>query len=81
MTGGAGAIEPAVTFPSPAQVRSTLADQDWLADPFARPFDAPKNPAKTAVPAATALQARDPADAERNLREALATLQRMSGAA
>jgi hypothetical protein len=75
------AIEPAVTFPSPAQVRSTLADQDGLADPFARPFDAPKNPAKTAVPAATALQARDPADAERNLREALATLQRMSGAA
>jgi len=75
-----GSIEPAVTFPSaPATAREdTDAPQ---VQPFARPFDPPKTPVETALRAAPAAAPRDPGDAERSLRDALATLQRMSGAA
>ncbi len=58
-------VEAAVTFPS---VRSS-------GDPAARPFDPP-----AAARSGASAQA-DPGDAERELRAALATLQRMSGAA
>jgi hypothetical protein len=63
------AFEPTVTFPAPApEARS---------DAMARPFDPPRK----APHSATSAIARDPSDAERSLRDALATLQRMSGAA
>jgi hypothetical protein len=47
------------------------------AEDFARPFDPPQDLETWADPAAP----RDAADAERSLRDALATLQRLSGAA
>nr|WP_166178366.1 hypothetical protein [Altererythrobacter segetis] len=66
-------VEPTVTFPSLAP-----AEASGLAP---RPFDPPRNAAKTAASVGAPLPSRDPGDAERNLRAALATLQRMSGAA
>lgn len=77
----AATIEPTVTFPSPAPERLAPA-KDEHSEPFAsRPFDPPQNRGKTAIRAAAAAPSRDPGDAERNLRDALATLQRMSGTA
>jgi hypothetical protein len=70
------AFEPTVTFPqsvSPALGKVTESP----AGLSSRPFDPPRNPANSAAPAVV----RDPGDAERSLRDALATLQRMSGAA
>jgi hypothetical protein len=68
-----GAFEPTVTFPQPPAPKpdETAAAP---AGPSSRPFDPPRVPAASAAP-------RDPRDAERSLRDALATLQRMSGAA
>jgi hypothetical protein len=66
------AFEPTVTFPRPP----VSEPQDAEAPSF-RPFDRPTTPTNPAASAAP----RDPGDAERNLRGALATLQRMSGAA
>ena len=63
------AFEPTVTFPAPAP--------EARPDAMARPFDPPRK----APHSATSAIARDPSDAERSLRDALATLQRMSGAA
>jgi hypothetical protein len=75
------AVEPTVTFPSLTPARPLHVDPEQGAATTSRPFDPPKNPAKTVVPASAPLPSRDPGDAERNLRAALATLQRMSGAA
>jgi hypothetical protein len=74
-------VEPTVTFPSPVPTHAIHAGSDQATAPAPRPFDPPKNLARTAVPAAADANPRDPGDAERNLRAALATLQRMSGAA
>ena len=73
-------IEPVVTFPSAA---ATLPGnrQEHSVRSFARPFDPPQGPLETAVPPVSGAGVRDPGDAERSLRDALATLQRMSGAA
>ena len=77
----AAAIEPTVTFPTPAPTYSVHAGPEQTATATPRLFDPPKNPAKSAIPAPAAMPSQDPGDAERNLRAALATLQRMSGAA
>jgi hypothetical protein len=74
-------VEPTVTFPSLTPAPPLPAGSEQRAAATSRPFDPPKNPAKTVVPAPAPLPSRDPGDAERNLRAALATLQRMSGAA
>lgn len=66
------AFEPTVTFPQPPVAKPADAEA-----PSFRPFDRPASPTNPAASAAP----RDPGDAERNLRGALATLQRMSGAA
>jgi hypothetical protein len=65
-----GAIEPAVVFPGETPGEAATA----APKPEARPFDAPAN---TAAPRSRP----DPGETERALRSALATLQRMSGAA
>lgn len=74
---GDGAFEAAVMLPAPAPVQSARRPADLASRPFDPPKNAPKSAVSTAVPAAS----RDPGEAERNLRAALATLQRMSGAA
>jgi hypothetical protein len=72
---------PTVTFPSApvAPFASPAFDGHDAAAP--RPFDPPMKPRNSAGPVASEAAPRDPGDAERSLREALATLQRMSGAA
>jgi hypothetical protein len=69
-------FEPTVTFPHPPPAQ-TAGLPEAPDSSFSRPFDPPRTPANPA-PAASP---RDAGDAERSLREALATLQRMSGAA
>lgn len=68
-----GSIEPTVTFPSAAPAQAS--------GDAPRPFDPPRNRPASAAQAAPAAGPRDSGDAERNLRAALATLQRMGGAA
>jgi hypothetical protein len=70
------AFEPTVTFPQSSPMQPAEAAKA-PADAFSRPFDPPLNPANSAASATP----RDAGDAERSLRDALATLQRMSGAA
>lgn len=75
-------VEPTVTFPSPAPpAQAAVADPGEPAQAAARPFDPPKQAPESATPSAAPAPRRDPGDAERSLRDALATLQRMSGAA
>ena len=74
------AIEPAVTFPSVSPAKFGAASDEPGGASAARPFDPPKKPAESVSHRAPATP-RDPAEAERSLRDALATLQRMSGAA
>jgi hypothetical protein len=71
----AAAFEPAVTFPSPSPAAQAQAMS------ATRPFDPPPNAAMNAAQPTAPAAPRDPDDAERNLRAALATLQRMGGAA
>jgi hypothetical protein len=71
----AAAFEPAVTFPSPSPAAQAQAMS------ATRPFDPPPNAAMNAAQPTAPSSPRDPDDAERNLRAALATLQRMGGAA
>jgi hypothetical protein len=74
-------IEPAVTFPSAhLAVPAPRVGSNGTA-PAMRPFDPPKNPEESVRSTAAAAATRDPGDAERSLRDALATLQRMSGTA
>jgi hypothetical protein len=73
-----GLVEPTVTFPSSTATAIRGADSVGRA---ARPFDPPKKPGESALSQAPAAAPRDPDDVERSLRDALATLQRMSGAA
>lgn len=76
------AVEPTVAFPSSAPAQpAEFAQEDEPAGRPARLFDPPKNQARAAPQTAADTGPRDPGDAERNLRAALATLQRMSGAA
>ena len=81
----AGDFEPTVAFPAatPASAsdltaaplpEQAVAAPAWLAD-------FPENSTDSALPAAPASMSRDPAEAERGLRAALATLQRMNGGA
>ncbi|GGC29602.1 hypothetical protein GCM10011371_16400 [Novosphingobium marinum] len=70
----AGAVEPVVVFPGQDPVAETRREAE--AEP-ARPFDKPEPPEAEK----SRKQVRDPEEAERALRAALATLQRMSGAA
>jgi hypothetical protein len=72
----AAAFEPVVTFPSPLPVSQGQAERA-----AARPFDPPPIGAGAAVRPTAPVPPRDPREAERNLRDALATLQRMGGAA
>jgi hypothetical protein len=76
-----GSIEPAVTFPSASTAVPEVDDEEPIRASAARPFDPPKYPVDPALRPATAAAPRDPGDAERSLRDALTTLQRMSGAA
>jgi hypothetical protein len=76
-----GSIEPAVTFPSPSPTAHAWTDEPHAHASAARPFDPPKKPVESVLRPAPAPAPRDPGDAERSLRDALATLQRMSGAA
>jgi hypothetical protein len=73
-------VEPAVTFP-PARAATPPDVWSGPAEAPARPFDPPTNLADSAIRTTASAARRDPADAERSLRDALATLQRMSGAA
>jgi hypothetical protein len=76
------AIEPVVIFPG-QEVRPTFAQpaSSPLASASVRPFDGPASPiAPTRIPTPAA-HAIDPQETERQLKAALATLQRMSGAA
>ena len=73
-------IQPTVTFPSAVHAPAPETSDDSVAS-AARPFDPPHKSADNAAPPARSGQPRDPGDAERDLRAALATLQRMSGAA
>jgi hypothetical protein len=75
------AAEPAVTFPSPAPAQPAFAAEDQPASQTPRPFDPPRNRGQIVAQGAAPAAPRDSGDAERNLRAALATLQRMSGAA
>jgi hypothetical protein len=74
------AFEPTVTFPTATAAPAPTEASD-APTPAPRLFDPPGNPGKSAPRAGGAPAVRDPADAEHNLRAALATLQRMSGAA
>jgi hypothetical protein len=75
-----GSFEPAVTFPSASPAALNNGAQPPMAS-ATRPFDPPKSTAESVHRPAPAAARRDPGDAERSLRDALATLQRMSGAA
>jgi hypothetical protein len=74
-------IEPTVTFPSAPPMKPAAADPLSGVGSAARPFDPPGAPDESAVSRGHADVPRDPADAARSLRDALTTLQRMSGAA
>jgi hypothetical protein len=76
-----GSVEPAVTFPASVPSVRESAGQAQVPASGPRPFDPPTKPVEGALRPAPALAPRDPDDAERSLRDALATLQRMSGAA
>jgi hypothetical protein len=76
-----GSFEPAVTFPSAVPAPGAGSGEDPLPEAATRPFDPPKTPIESALRPAPTASPRDPGDAERSLRDALATLQRMSGAA
>ena len=76
-----GAFEPTVTFPAPPSLRASTGTPTAPPADSARPFDPPRNVAKFAAQAASPEGPRDAGDAERNLRAALATLQRMGGGA
>lgn len=92
-----GAIEPAVVFPGQAPISETplpfarptetrAEEPTSIAEPAPQPasdvrlFDAPNEKVAKLAPAPQRAKI-DPAEAERALRSALATLQRMSGAA
>ncbi|MGZ3257076.1 MAG: hypothetical protein ACXU68_09945 [Croceibacterium sp.] len=75
------AVEPTVEFPSAGYAQSAHSANVEPADLSTRLFDPPNNPNRSAAQLAAPAAPRDPGDAERNLRAALATLQRMSGAA
>ncbi len=75
------AVEPTVEFPSAADAQTADNAEDEPADRSTRLFDPPKNPDRFAAQSTVPAAPRDPGDAERNLRAALATLQRMGGAA
>ncbi len=75
------AAEPSVSFPSPTPAQPVLTAEDQPAGQAPRLFDPPRNRGQVAAQGAAPAAPRDPGDAERNLRAALATLQRMSGAA
>jgi hypothetical protein len=74
-------IEPIVTFPSPSPEHAAQPEPAQADTLGPRPFDPPQIRGKTAISPTAVPESRDPGDAERNLRAALATLQRMSGAA
>jgi hypothetical protein len=78
------AIEPAAAFPGHESIagETASADEGEASAPVngTRPFDAPHQPAPSTAPARPRA-AHDPLETERALRSALATLQRMSGAA
>ncbi len=76
-----GSIEPAVTFPSQSLPETVDLGHSNGHGSAARPFYPPKKPGAPAVGSAQNPAPQDLGDAERNLRDALATLQRMSGAA
>lgn len=73
----AGSFEPVVIFPGHAAAQATAQPAPA---PFARPFDPPLAAASNA-PAAAGTRLPDPEETERALKLALASLQRMSGAA
>jgi hypothetical protein len=76
------AAEPTVTFPSAAPTQPAFAAEELPASPTARPFDPPRNRPLSGTSEGPARPAPgDPGATERDLRDALATLQRMSGAA
>jgi len=79
--GEADDIEPTVTFPAAAPAGLAQAGSESGRGTDSRPFDPPKNPAESANHGTAVQPARDTGDAERNLRAALDTLQRMSGTA
>jgi hypothetical protein len=80
-------IEPVVVFPGhgsrpfagPAPAEPESAPPSFA--PGSRPFDAPKAAPVATPRAMPAVSRQDPEETERALRAALATLQRMSGAA
>lgn len=77
-------IEPVVVFPGhgsrPFAARQTTT-QEIAPQPGARPFDPPGMTPKSTPQAPIAASRQEPEETERALRAALATLQRMSGAA
>jgi hypothetical protein len=75
-----GSFEPAVTFPAPPTASPASIGKQGRAA-AAQPFDSPKNPGESGPRPAVTAAPRDPDEAERRLRDALATLQRTSGAA
>lgn len=81
----AGDFEPAVTFPAatpaaPFDLPATPLPEQAAATP-GWSADFRENPTDSAAPADPQGMSHDPAEAERGLREALATLQRMNGGA
>jgi hypothetical protein len=76
-----GSVEPAVTFPASTSSTRESAGETQAPATGPRLFDPPKKPVEGTLRSAPAAAPRDPDDAERSLRDALATLQRMSGAA
>jgi len=78
--GESGSIEPAVTFPAPSAAALNPSGREGFAS-ASRPFDPPQKPVESELRPTSAAALRDPGEAERSLRDALATLQRMSGAA
>lgn len=92
----AGVVEPAVIFPGQGPVAAAASTGRFDAPsasaalrasgqaapvPSRRPFDAPGEPAPGATPTFASTRPQGPEETERALREALAALQRMSGAA
>jgi hypothetical protein len=81
----AGDFEPTVTFPAAApatafEAPADVAPETDAANP-AEPFGPSEKPTDSAGFAASPSTPRGPAEADRDLRAALATLQRMNGAA
>ena len=75
------AVEPTVEFPSTAAAQTADSADDESADLSKRLSNPPKDPNRFAAQSTVPAAPRDPGVAERNLRAALATLQRMGGAA